>query len=115
MGDVPLNQLPQLGGSNLMRGYYQGRFRDIHYLASQIEYRFLPLPLGFSKRIGASVFASTGTVFSNAEKLVLQNFRGAAGGGLKFLLFPKKDIFVRFDYAMTSEGSGFYFFIREAF
>lgn len=114
-GDVPYNQLPQLGGPNLMRGYYQGRFRDNHYLATQIEYRFLPLPLGFSKRIGASLFASTGTVFSNSSNLQFSNFKGAAGGGLKFLLFPKKDIFVRVDYALTREGSGFYFFIGEAF
>lgn len=114
-GSVPYNQLPQLGGPNLMRGYYQGRFRDSHYVASQIEYRFLPLPLGFSKRIGAAVFASTGTVFSSAENLEWNNFRGAAGAGLRFLLFPKKDIFVRIDYALTREGSGFYFFIGEAF
>lgn len=114
-GSVPYNQLPQLGGPNLMRGYYQGRFRDNHYVASQIEYRFLPLPLGFSKRIGAAVFASTGTVFSSEDKLELGNFRGAAGAGLRFLLFPKKDIFVRVDYALTREGGGFYFFIGEAF
>ncbi len=115
MGSVPFNQLPQLGGPNLMRGYYQGRFRDNNHLASQIEYRFLPLPLGFSKRIGAAVFASTGTVFSSAENLRWRDFRGAAGAGLRFLLFPKKDIFVLADYALTREGGGFYLYIGEAF
>ena len=114
-GSVPFNQLPQLGGPYLMRGYYQGRFRDNNYLSSQVEYRFLPLPLGFSKRIGAAVFASTGTVFSSGEKLELSNFRGAAGAGLRFLLFPKKDIFIRADYAFTREGGGFYLYIGEAF
>lgn len=114
-GNVPFNQLPQLGGPNLMRGYYQGRFRDNNHLATQIEYRFLPLPLGFSKRIGAAVFASTGTVFSSWENPEWGNFRGAAGAGLRFLLFPKKDIYTRADFALTREGSGFYLYIGEAF
>ena len=114
-GNVPFNQLPQMGGPNLMRGYYQGRFRDNNHLAAQIEYRFLPLPLGFSKRIGAAVFASTGTVFSSSERIELRDFRGAIGGGLRFLLFPKKDIFVRADFALTREGNGFYLYIGEAF
>lgn len=114
-GEVPFNQLPQLGGPNLMRGYYQGRFRDYNHLATQVEYRFLPLSLGFTNRIGAAVFASTGTVFSSSKNLQLKNFQGAAGGGLRFLLFPKKDIYVRTDFALTREGSGFYFYIGEAF
>jgi len=37
------------------------------------------------------------------------------GAGLRFLLFPEKDIYTRIDYALTKEGSGFYFFIGEAF
>lgn len=114
-GNVPFNQLPQLGGANLMRGYYQGRFRDRTHLATQVEYRFLPLPLGFSKRIGAAVFASTGAVFPSVDQLSWRDFRGAAGAGLRFLLFPKKDVFVRADYAFTREGGGFYLFIGEAF
>jgi hypothetical protein len=31
------------------------------------------------------------------------------------LMFPKKDIFSRFDVAFTREGSGIYIFIGEAF
>ncbi|GMQ30680.1 BamA/TamA family outer membrane protein [Algoriphagus confluentis] len=114
-GSVPFNQLPQLGGPNLMRGYYQGRFRDNNYIVTQIEYRFLPLPLGFSRRIGAALFASTGTVFSAFADLEKKDFRGAIGAGLRFLLFPKKDVYVRADYALTREGGGFYLFIGEAF
>lgn len=114
-GRVPFNQLPQLGGPNLLRGYYLGRFRDNHSIASQVEYRFLPLPLGFSKRIGAVVFASTATAFSSPNNLYWRDFRGAAGAGVRFLLFPKKDIYLRFDYALTREGSGLYVYIGEAF
>jgi hypothetical protein len=80
-----------------------------------VEYRSLPLLLGFSRRPGAAIFVSTGTVFSSPDNLDWQHFRGAAGAGLRLLLFSKKDIYVRVDYAHTREGSGFYVYIGEAF
>lgn len=114
-GDVPFNQLALLGGDSMMRGYYLGRFRDKNQIATQVEFRMLPLPLGFSKRIGASVFAGTGTVFPDFSLASINKFVWSAGGGLRFLLFPKKDIYTRVDVALTPEGSGFYLFIGEAF
>ncbi|MCH6233935.1 BamA/TamA family outer membrane protein [Cognataquiflexum rubidum] len=114
-GDVPFNQLSLLGGDSMMRGYYLGRFRDKNQIATQLEYRILPLPLGFSKRIGAAAFAGTGTVFPDFSLASINKVVWSAGGGLRFLLFPKKDIYTRFDVAFTQEGSGFYLFIGEAF
>lgn len=114
-GDVPFNQLSLLGGDSMMRGYYLGRFRDKNQIATQAEYRILPLPLGFSKRIGAAAFAGTGTVFPDFSLASINKVVWSAGGGLRFLLFPKKDIYTRFDVAFTQEGSGFYLFIGEAF
>lgn len=114
-GDVPFNQLAQMGGESIMRGYYYGRFRDNHQVAAQVEYRFLPIPLGFTDRIGAAAFAGTGTVFNDLNQVTLPNFKFSAGAGLRFLLFPKKDIWTRLDYAVTNEGGGFYLFIGEAF
>lgn len=114
-GNVPFNQLAQMGGESMMRGYYFGRFRYNHQLATQVEYRMLPIPLRFTKRLGAAAFASTGTVFNNINDIEAPNLKFAAGAGLRFLLFPKKDIWTRIDYAVTKEGSGFYLFIGEAF
>lgn len=114
-GGVPFNQLAQLGGESMMRGYYFGRYRDKHQLATQVEYRFLPIPFSFTNRIGAAAFASTGTVFNQTTDLRLPNLKFAAGAGLRFLLFPKKDIWTRVDYAITREGGGFYLFIGESF
>jgi hypothetical protein len=114
-GDVPFNQLALMGGDSMMRGYYLGRFRDKNQLATQVEFRMLPLPLGFSKRIGASVFAGTATVFPDFSKAAIHKVVWAAGGGLRFLLFPKKDIYTRLDVAFTQEGTGYYLFIGEAF
>lgn len=115
IGQAPFNQLSLLGGESLMRGYYTGRFRDKNQLAAQAEFRMLPLPLGFTKRVGAAVFGSTGTVFNHFNSLSLNNFVLAGGAGLRFLLFPKKDIYSRLDLAFTKEGTGLYIFIGEAF
>jgi hypothetical protein len=115
MGQPPFNQLALLGGESLMRGYYTGRFRDRNQLAAQAEFRMLPLKLGFTKRLGAAFFASTGTVFNKFDALALKNFVVAGGAGLRFLLFPKKDIFSRIDLGFTKEGTGVYIFIGEAF
>lgn len=114
-GDVPFNQLALMGGESMMRGYYTGRFRGKNQIASQMEMRFLPLPLGFTDRLGAAVFGGAATVFSDFSNLNLKQIVWSAGGGLRFLLFPKKDIYTRLDYALTAEGSGFYLFIGEAF
>ena len=114
-GDVPFNQLAQMGGDSMMRGYYFGRYRDNNQLAAQVELRFLPIPFKFTDRIGAAVFAGTGTVFNKVNNLNVSNLTVSAGAGLRFLLFPKKDIWTRMDYAFTREGTGFYLIIGESF
>ncbi|MDQ3394770.1 MAG: hypothetical protein M3512_11750, partial [Bacteroidota bacterium] len=69
----------------------------------------------FTNRIGAAVFGGTGTVYENINQLSINNLVWSGGLGLRFLLFPKKDIFTRLDFAFTKEGAGFYIFIGEAF
>ncbi len=112
-GTVPFNQLALMGGERLMRGYYLGRYRDKNLIAGQTEFRMLPLP--FAKRWGFSAFASAGQVAPNFAGFQVNKIRWTAGLGPRFLIFPKKDVYTRFDIAFTSEGSGFYFFIGEAF
>ncbi len=114
-GDVPFNQLALMGGESLMRGYYYGRYRDNHQIAAQAEFRILPISLGFTDRLGFAIFAGTGSVFNDTKDLDLSNLIVSGGAGLRFLLFPKKDIWTRLDFALTKEGSGFYLFIGEAF
>ena len=115
VGGAPFNQLAMLGGESIMRGYYLGRYRDNNQLAFQTEYRFLPLPLGFTKRWGAAVFAGAGSVFNKLDELKGRNIVWSGGAGVRFLLFPKKDIYTRLDLAFTREGTGIYIFIGEAF
>jgi outer membrane protein assembly factor BamA len=114
-GDVPFNQLALMGGESIMRGYYTGRYRDKNQMATQVEFRFLPLPLGFSKRFGAAIFGGTGTIFDRTNQITWNNLIWSGGAGLRFLIFPKKDIYTRLDYSFTKEGGGLYFFIGESF
>ena len=109
-GNVPFNQMSMMGGEMMMRGYYFGRYRDKQYLAAQAEYRFLPF--NFSKRLGGAVFGGLGSVSSTFPT---ENWKWSAGGGLRYLLFPKKDIFTRFDVGFQPDGYGIYFYIGEAF
>ena len=44
-----------------------------------------------------------------------RQFLPTGGAGLRFLIFPEKDIYTRLDVAYTREGRGVYFFIGEAF
>jgi hypothetical protein len=112
-GEVPFNQMALMGGEVMMRGYYQGRYRDNNLVAAQAEYRFLPFP--FSKRWGATLFASTGTVAPTVSTLIKAPYKMAGGVGARYLAFKAKDIFLRLDIAFTSEGRGYYLFFGESF
>ncbi|MEH6308288.1 BamA/TamA family outer membrane protein [Olivibacter sp. CPCC 100613] len=112
-GDPPFNQLALMGGDMLMRGYYQGRYRDKNMLASQVEFRMLPF--AFSKRVGGVLFGSVATVGPTIDQLHFSNLKWSGGFGLRYLLFPNKDIYIRLDIGFTQEGAGFYIFNGEAF
>ena len=114
-GDIPFNQLSLMGGQSMMRGYFLGRFRDRNQISAQIEYRMLPVKLGFSDRWGATVFTSAGSVFDRFNNWESDKLRWAAGAGVRFLLFQKKDIWARLDYAYTPDENGLYITIGEAF
>jgi len=113
LGEAPFNQLALMGGENLMRGYYLGRYRDDHQLAAQVEFRMLPLP--FARRFGATAFLAAGQVFSDEQPWQWQQNLVTGGIGGRFLMFPKKDIWMRVDWALTRDSQGVYFFIGEAF
>ncbi|MEM6929376.1 MAG: BamA/TamA family outer membrane protein, partial [Myxococcota bacterium] len=114
-GDLPFNELGLIGGEAMMRGYYRGRYRDRQLLAAQAEVRILPLPLGFTERIGAAAFVATGTVFSRWAELGEARPLVTGGGGLRILTFPSSDIYTRVEFGFSEDGPGFYLYIGEAF
>ena len=90
-GEVPFNQLSYMGGESLMRGYFKGRYRDRNQIAAQVEYRFLPLKLGFTDRLGATIFTGIGEVFNQWDELQLNNVKWSAGAGARFLIFQQNN------------------------
>lgn len=110
-GDVPWQMVPRLGGMFTLRGYYEGRYRDRHYLAAQAEYRF-PLVWRFS----GAAFTDVGEVSSALSRLASGPVRLSGGGGLRFLLDRDEHINLRVDFAVTASGnSDFYIALMEAF
>jgi hypothetical protein len=71
-GQIPFQTLPMFGGLNLLRGYYEGRYRDKSMLALQAEYR---LPIW--RRFGLCAFAGLAQVQSKPGLLALGEFHSA--------------------------------------
>lgn len=110
-GDVPFDRLAQFGGSSVVRGYYEGRFRDRAAAAVQAELR---QPVW--KRVGVAAFYGAGSVAPGLAELRLRDVRGAGGIGLRVALDAKEKINIRIDQGFGQGGSGgTYFTLGEAF
>jgi len=109
-GDLCFQAMPLVGGPFLMRGYYQGRYRDADMLVFQAEQRFQ-----IFWRLGGVLFGSLGRVAPSAPELVRGVFRAAGGGGLRFTLDEKTGFKLRVDLGCSSEGPGLYIGSLEAF
>jgi len=110
-GEVPLRSLAYLGGSSLMRGYYEGRYRDKNAAVIQAEYR---IPLFW--RFGAVGFGDIGNVGPELKDVNLEHFKYSYGGGLRVALNQKERLNLRLDYGLAKGGSnGFYLQLGEAF
>lgn len=107
-GQVPWNQLPSLGDSMHMRGYYQGRYRDATQISSQIELR-----QKLSWRHGVVLWAGMGTLSDKISRLGSGHWLPTTGIGYRFEIKP--DINIRLDYGIGKASSGFYFQLGEAF
>jgi hypothetical protein len=77
--EVPFYDLPQLGGSILLRGYDIGRFRDRIAAIGSAEYQF-----DLSNRYMAGfVFADAGRVYSTLDDVALDGLNLGFGGGVQ--------------------------------
>jgi outer membrane translocation and assembly module TamA len=109
-GDTPFTDLAAMGGSKIMRGYYEGRYLDNYLLATQVEYR---LPLW--RRIGAVGFISVGEVASQFNEFSFSGIKPAGGIGLRYKIMEKENLNLRLDVAFGKNTSGIYINISEAF
>jgi hypothetical protein len=109
-GDTPFLDLSTLGNDDLLRGYPKNRFRDKHFIGTQLEYRF---PLFW--RFGMTTFAGIGDVFERPQDLSWRNTKYSVGIGLRFLVNSSERVNIRLDYGYGREGGYFYFAVAEAF
>jgi outer membrane protein assembly factor BamA len=100
-GQVPLVELPRLGGTDILRGFLKGRYRDKQYWASQFEVKYPIHPL-----VRAAAFGAVGQMAPSFNLFDERPLKSSAGLGLRFLLNKKKEIYSRVDYAYTSDRSG---------
>jgi hypothetical protein len=110
----PFYLMPTLGDDTMMRGYYNGRYRDRNYSAAQAELRYR-----ISDRFGVVGFAGTGTVYHT--NLDLSQLKPNYGGGLRYFFDVEKGLSASFDYGLGEQRpgetrqSGFYIRLGEAF
>jgi outer membrane protein assembly factor BamA len=109
-GTPPFEMMSRLGGENMMRGYYQGRYSDKCMIAIQSEYR-----MHLWRRLGLVGFAGVGDVSDKFSNFRLNEFKTACGLGLRFLFSPEEKINLRLDFASGKGTSGMYISIQEAF
>ena len=109
-GDPPFYQYPALGGQNLMRGYFTGRYRDKTYVAGQIEYRQY-----FWRRLGFVAFAGVGDVAPALGDFALGDFKYSLGFGLRFKFNRAEKVNLRADIGFGRGTNGVYFGLEEAF
>lgn len=107
-GNTPWGLLPTLGGSDNMRGYFEGRYRDKCEMDACIELR-----QHVWRRNGLAVWIGAGTVFPSLSALrwnkVLPNY------GIGYRWEFKKRVNVRLDLGFGKHQTGIIFSINEAF
>jgi len=109
-GNVPFWQTAALGGSNMMRGLYAGRYRDNYLLAAQSEWRYQ-----FSKKWGFTTFAALGKVANTMNELDVHNVHASYGIGFRRRITKNNKINIRIDVARSGSATNFYVNLAEAF
>ena len=102
-GDVPFRELALMGGDQIMRGYYQGRYRDNNQIALQGEYRRQLKPW-----LGLVAFGAIGEVANSIDNFEVTNFKWSAGGGLRFMVNRSERTNIRIDYGLGNGTSGLF-------
>lgn len=101
LNNVPVIELPRLGGPELLRGFDRDRFRDRASTLATLEYRF---PL--NRVSAATLFVEVGRVWRTLADFNFDGFHGAFGGAIT--LFSRDSSVLRAQLAATHEGGAFF-------
>lgn len=107
-GDTPWGLLSTLGGSNNMRGYFEGRYRDKSEIDACLELR-----QHVWRRNGIVLWVGAGTIFPRFSAFRLSHVLPNYGIGYRWEF--KKQMNVRLDLGFGRHQTGFIFSINEAF
>ena len=107
-GNVPWAMMATFGGSNTMRGYYEGRFRDKCEMDLTLELR-----QHVWRRNGIVVWGGAGSVFPKFSKFHFRHILPNCGIGYRWEFKQRTN--VRIDYGLARGETAFIFSINEAF
>ena len=107
-GQVPWPMLADVGDSNRMRGYDEGRYRDKNVIDAQVALR-----QHIWHRNGIVLWLGAAEVFPRYSDMRFSRILPNAGVGYRWQF--KKGVNVRLDYGFSRNGTGFIFNINEAF
>jgi hypothetical protein len=97
IADVPVTELPYLGGGAFLRGYTYARFRDRIALVGSVQYMWPVFSNG-----QAFIFADFGRVNRDWDGFSLDNLRVGYGGGIQ--LFTSDSFIIDAAIATSSNG-----------
>ena len=108
-GHVPFTSHPTLGGSETLRAYEPGRFRDDASWHAGVEHRVWVVPRGFEitpsirvERIGFAPFFEAGTVGGDGIDVFQNEVKFSYGVGLRLLL--ERAAPFRVDFGWSKHG-----------
>jgi outer membrane protein assembly factor BamA len=110
-GMPPFWRLGLLGGQEIMRGYYTGRYRDKNMACFQVEYRWVPV----AWRLGVVAFGGFGDVAEKAANFRMGDFKISYGLGLRYVFSREQKLNIRLDLGFGQGTSGVYLTAAEAF
>lgn len=110
-GDPPFYQLAQMGGNDLLRGFYKGRYRDRKLIIAQTETRYR-----FSKYWNWVGFGGVGSVGHDWHEMTDSALKSSYGTGVRYQISPKQKINVRLDVGWGHDQGGpqIYLYVMEA-
>jgi len=109
-GTTPFRKLEELGGPDMMRGYYGGRFTDKCLVAAQAEVR-----QHLFWRVGCVMFGALGQVSPAMDGFSINSFHYTYGAGLRLALSKQEKLNLRVDYGIGKGSNAVSLQLREAF